>query len=124
MYKRIRRIVTYGIIVMLIALFAVSGGYLNRICKELLASSAGAAQAVMLDGDPAPHLARIKQIYEKSAPKLRLFLDHGAVDAVGAAVATCVPLREPDALLSALSVLDAAVKHAKNIEALSADSLF
>lgn len=124
MTKRVKRLATLIIVLLLLALFTLPRAYLARVCKQMLASSTAAAQAAQLDGDPAPHLARLKELYEKSAPTLRLFLDHATVDAVGAAIATCAPLRDQDELLSTLSVLNAAIRHAQSIETLSAESIF
>ena len=124
MNKRIKRMATLLIILLLLALFIVPRTYLNKVCTEISALSASARQAVRLNGDPAPELARMKRAYDRSAPKLRLFLNHSSVDALGVAIVACTPLTEPEALLSALNEVEAAATHLKNIESLTPDSLF
>ena len=124
MHRRVRRTATILILLMLAALFTVPRAYLDGVCKEILSASMEARVIAQSGDDPGGTLQNMQAVFEQSAPKLRLFLDHGAVDALGAAIVMSVPLTEPEALLSALNEVEAAAGHLKNIESLSPDSIF
>lgn len=124
MHKRVQRIATVAILLLLLFLFLVPRTYLDGVCDAITLTAAAARRALAVGGDPADELVRMRQTYERSAGTLRLFLDHGSVDALGMAIVACQPLTEPETLLSMLGEVEAAAAHLKSIESLSTDSIF
>ena len=98
--------------------------WLNRVCDDLSETAQLASAAIRAEADPGPYLAELERVYERAAPKLQLFLDHAAVDEVGAAVGVCAPLTGREAILSALNAVQAAVAHLRSIESLSLGNIF
>lgn len=123
MDKRVRRVVTVCILLLLVMLFTLPNLYLTRVCREMTAQTAAAEAALSVGGDPAPALLRLSLLYERHDAPLKLFMDHVSVDAVGAAIAACTPLSEPDALIAALHTVNAALSHLGDIESLTPESL-
>ena len=124
MDKKTKRIANVVVAAALLMLFILPRSYLDGVCGQILQTSREARQAVLENGDPGPVLTGMEGIYERHAPKLRLFLDHGSVDELGMAIVACTPLSDREALFSALNEVEAAVEHLKSIETLSTDSLF
>ncbi len=124
MEKTIRRAANVVVAAILILLFVVPGNYLNDVCGQIVQIGDGVRQTIQNNGDPEEALVQMEQVYVRNAPKLRMFLDHASVDALGVAIVACTPLTDHEAILSALNEVEAAVEHLKNIEALSTDSIF
>ncbi len=100
----------------LLFLFIVPRLYVSRLCGRLSALSAQAAACALSEQDAGESLVEMERTFEVCAPKLRLFIDHASVDAVGACLAACQPLTEREALLAALNELDVALLHLSGIE--------
>ena len=123
MHKRTQRVCNFLFALLLLLLFTLPGAYLNRVADEMFAAMAEAEQLALIGGDPASPLARLSVLYDRHSGRFRMFLDHGAVDAVGAAIAACTPLAEPDALIGGLHAVRAALSHLLGVESLSAENL-
>lgn len=119
MFHRVKCVLTGLFILLLLFAFTVPRARLMRGCAELMALADEAETAK----DPAPALDRLMALYAEESRVFRLFIDHGAVEAVGAAVAAAQPLREEEALKSALSVLREALEALMRIETLDFDGL-
>ena len=124
MHKRTQEIITIGIVLLLLLLFTLPRRYLTRVCREMTALTAQAEMEAVAQRDAGDALLRLALVYQESSGKLKLFLDHVSVDAVGAAIAACVPQSEPDALVAGLRTVNAAVAHLLGIESLTAENLF
>lgn len=119
MYKRVKRIATLALILILIVLFTVPRRYLARVTDDMLSLSAQAATSARAnDGKTAQYLAEMELLFDSAEPKLQLFMHHGAVDEVTAALGACQPLLPHADLLSALNVLNAALSHLAGLERL------
>ncbi len=123
MTKRTQRAFTAIIIVFLLVLFTLPGVCLRNAVSEMLTVTAEAEAAALSGGDPSLALVRLQRLYERHSVFWKMFLDHVSVDAAGAAIEACTPLSEPDALVSALHTVNAALRHLLGIEKLTASSL-
>ncbi len=119
MFVKVKRVMTLAFLLFLLFAFTVPRSYLNRCCDELLALANRASAAE----SPALPLDEMAALYEKKSRVLRMFINHGAVEAVSAAVAAARPLKEKEALESALSVLRSAIEGLRSIESLCLDGL-
>ena len=124
MAKRAKRAFVSVVIILLLLLFTLPHRYLDRVCREMSALTAQAEAACMAGGDAGPMLTRLQKSYEAHSGRLKLFLDHVSVDAVGAAIAACTPQSEPETLISELRTVSAALSHLRGIESFTAESLF
>lgn len=124
MHKRTQNIVTLVFVIALLLLFTLPRRYLFRVCRELTTLAAQAEAEVVSGGDATDALLLLLGTYQESSGKLKLFLDHVSVDAVGAAVAVCTPEAAPEDIVAGLHTLNAAVMHLRGIESLSAENLF
>lgn len=114
MFVKVKSIFTVLFILFLLFVFTAPRAYLNQSCDRLLALADEAEAAE----DPAQALETLSALYEEKAAVFRLFLDHGAVEEAGAAVAGAKALRNREALSSALSVLREAIEDLRRIETL------
>lgn len=124
MHKRIKRIALIVILLLLAALFIFPRMYLNDVCDEMLLLSSAARSAVLQNEVPTTELARMSSKFADVSSKLRLFLGHASVDALGVAITSCEPLTDADSLLSGLNQVEAAVEHLVGVESLSPDNIF
>lgn len=124
MKKTIKRCIDIALAFLLIFLFTVPRIWLNGVCTEMTEQTQMASAALRTGSDHTPYLRELERLFERSAPKMRLFLDHGAVDEVGAAIGVCVPYATSQDLLSALNAVSAAITHLGNIESFQWDSIF
>ena len=120
MFNKVKRVMTVLFILLLGFLFTVPRLYLNACCDEL----EGYARQAMQAEYPGEALHALEAAYERQSGMLRLFLNHAAVDAIGAAVAAAVPLRETEAKESALSALLSAICALRRVEGISVGGLF
>ncbi|MEG1524832.1 MAG: hypothetical protein RRZ24_06330 [Clostridia bacterium] len=119
-----KRIINLCLAAFLLFTMTVPRLWLTRICADMTEQAQLASAAIRTGGDHTPYLRELEHIYEKTAPIMRLFLDHVAVDETGAAIGVCVPNTEIAALLSALNAVNAAITHLNNMEAFRWDSIF
>lgn len=124
MYNAVKRGCTLFFILFLIFLFTVPAAYLRRLTGELDGACETALAALEQRGDPTPQLELIRSRFDESAPILRMFLDHDAVDQALSAVHALNPRAEPADIQSGLEVLRAELKHLAGIEKLELASLF
>lgn len=124
MFNVVKRCVTILFLCALAFLFIAPSRYLGRLADDLMLEAEAARTAVAEDADPAPHLSRMRTRMEEASDTLRLFLDHASVDEAMAAIAACEPLREREALLSALTTVQTTLSHLKNIELFHFHTLF
>lgn len=123
MVKRTQRIFTLCTAAFLLFVFTMPGVYLRRVADSMSAAILEAEAETASGGDPARALVRLSSLYTRHSDTLKMFLDHVSVDAVGAAIAACTPLSEPDTLLASLSTTRAALSHLLGIESLTPESL-
>ncbi len=123
MERTVRSMVNAAFIGLLLFLFIVPPRYVNKVCGQMTALTAAAAERAIAGEDARDELGQLNRLYEQTAPVLRLFLDHTGVDEVGAAIRVCEPLTEPEALLSALNAVNAAAEHLMHIESFGPDSV-
>ena len=116
MYKKTKRVCAGIILALLVFLFIAPRVYLTRLCDELLALNDAAIEAVRDDRRAGAYLERMYERFDKSAPVLRLYLNHASVDETAAAIAACVPLTDRETLLSGLSTIEILLEHLEGIE--------
>lgn len=120
MFNKVRRVMNAIFILLLLFLLTLPRVYLSDFCDGMLEKCLAAERAE----DPGEALFGMRLLYEKNSPVLRLFLDHTAVDAVGAGVAAAVPLRDREALYSALSAIRSALDSLRRVESGGVAGLF
>ncbi len=124
MHNCIKRVFLAFFVLLLLFLFIVPGAYLGRVCDEWDGLVLSASAAVRAGGDPTPFLRDLARGYEKNSLKLKLFLDHDAVDAVGECIGICAPLTEQAALLSALNAVSVTAEHLRGLESFRLTDIF
>lgn len=124
MYSTTKHCITVILAALMLFLFTVPGAYLFRFCAALDADSERALDAIEKGQNPKPALTTLRDRFDGGADTLRLFLDHGAVDAVSAAVHALVPLEDGAEIKSALEALRAELKQLSSIERVDLYTLF
>ena len=118
MYNTIKRVITVLFIVFLLFVFIVPHHYLNKSCDAFL-TLIDEAEA----DDPGEALEELDKLYRERSKALLGFLTHEEVDALGAAIATAVPVREKEALSSTLAGLRESVEALRHVENLSWEAI-
>ena len=124
MYNAIKRSLTIVFIVLLLFLFTVPALYLDRLTEDLDDRCIKVLNGLDAGEDPAAGLVELRSAFDESADTLRLFLDHGVVDAVSAAVHGLVPLDDPADVKSGVEALRAELQQLAAIERLDFHTLF
>lgn len=124
MFSLVKRSVSLVLAALLIFLFTVPAGYLNQLVGALDADCRNALLSIEVGDDPKPYLIAVRDRFDKSANKLRLFLDHTVVDTVAASIHAIVPLEDGADQKSAIEALRTELIQMADIERLDLYTLF
>ena len=122
--KTVKYSIDLALFFLLIFLFTVPRIWLTGVCETLSEQVQLASAAIRAEEDHTPYVVELERIFERTAPTMRLFMDHTSVDALGTAIGVCAPYDQTNDLLSSLNAVSAAVTHLKNIEAFAWDCIF
>ncbi len=124
MFNRVRRTVNILLALLLLFLFIAPAAYLKSSSLRMEAQLSD-ARVALADGAPLePPLTALYGECSRAAAVYRLFLPHDAVDALLAAAAALVPMRDEEALLSAFAAFSATLGRLCATEYFSLPSLF